>query len=201
MHFGLKNRAKIVFFTLAYKNFPLKISKSDKKVLYLHRFSRQTSLLTTQNNIKMDISGKIIAVLPERGGVSQRTGTEWKVATYVLETMEQYPKKCCFEVFGTDKIQQMNIQVGQMLTVSVDIDAHEYQGRWYNQIRAWKAVPYDPNAPVAPMAPVGSFDAGSQPAAPFPPTDAQPLAPAAAPAPAAPAAPAFPGDSTDDLPF
>ena len=201
MHFGLKNRAKIVFFTLAYKNFSLKISKSDKKVLYLHRFSRQTSLLTTQNNIKMDISGKIIAVLPERGGVSQRTGTEWKVATYVLETMEQYPKKCCFEVFGTDKIQQMNIQVGQMLTVSVDIDAHEYQGRWYNQIRAWKAVPYDPNAPVAPLAPVGSFDAGSQPAAPFPPTDAQPLAPAAAPAPAAPAAPAFPGDSTDDLPF
>ena len=199
MHFGLKNRAKIVFFTLAYKNFSLKISKSDKKVLYLHRFSRQTSLLTTQNNIKMDMSGQIIAVLPERGGVSQRTGTEWKVATYVLETMEQYPKKCCFEVFGTDKIQQMNIQVGQMLTVSVDIDAHEYQGRWYNQIRAWKAVPYDPNAPVAPMAPVGSFDAGSQPAAPFPPTDAQPSAPAAAPA--APAAPAFPGDSTDDLPF
>ena len=180
MHFGLKNRAKIVFFTLAYKNFSLKISKSDKKVLYLHRFSRQTSLLTTQNNIKI-------------------TGTEWKVATYVIETMEQYPKKCCFEVFGTDKIQQMNIQVGQMLTVSVDIDAHEYQGRWYNQIRAWKAVPYDPNAPVAPMAPVGSFDAGSQPAAPFPPTDAQPSAPAAAPA--APAAPAFPGDSTDDLPF
>lgn len=151
----------------------------------------------------MDISGKIIAVLPERGGVSQRTGTEWKVATYVLETMEQYPKKCCFEVFGTDKIQQMNIQVGQMLTVSVDIDAHEYQGRWYNQIRAWKAVPYDPNAPVAPVAPVGSFDAGSQPSTPFPPTDAQPSAPAPAAAPVAdaPAAPAFPGDSTDDLPF
>ena len=41
-------------------------------------------------------------VLPERGGVSQRSGSEWKVASYVLETMEQYPRKCCFEVFGTD---------------------------------------------------------------------------------------------------
>ena len=94
----------------------------------------------------MELSGKIIMVLPERGGVSQRSGSEWKVASYILETMEQYPKKCCFEVFGTDRIANFNIQVGQMLTVSLDIDAHEFNGRWYNQIRAWKVVPYDPNA-------------------------------------------------------
>ena len=37
----------------------------------------------------MELSGKIILVLPERGGVSQRDGREWKVATYVLETIEQ----------------------------------------------------------------------------------------------------------------
>ena len=153
----------------------------------------------------MDISGKIIAVLPERGGVSQRTGSEWKVATYVIETMEQYPRKCAFEVFGIDRIQQFNIQVGQLLTVSFDIDAHDYQGRWFNTIRAWRVQPYDPNAPVAaPAAPAAGFDA-AQPAAPFPPTMAQPVAPAAdQAAPAAPAAAptsAFPGESTDDLPF
>lgn len=133
-------------------------------------------------------------VLPERGGVSQRSGSEWKVASYVLETMEQYPRKCCFEVFGTDRIAQFNIQVGQMLTVSLDIDAREYNGRWYNQIRAWKVVPYDPNA-VAPAAdPNAGFGAAPIPAAPAAP------APDAAGAPA-PEAPAFSGDSTDDLPF
>ena len=52
----------------------------------------------------MEITGKIIAVLPERGGVSQRTGSEWKVQEYVLETQEQYPRKMCFDVFGADKI-------------------------------------------------------------------------------------------------
>lgn len=140
----------------------------------------------------MDISGKIIAVLPERGGVSQRTGTEWKVATYVIETIEQYPRKCAFEVFGIDRIQQMNIQVGQMLTVSFDIDAHDYQGRWYNTIRAWRVVPFDPNAPIAPV--VGTVADGiAQPEAPFP------SSPAAAPA-ASEAAP-FGSDSADDLPF
>ncbi|MCR4993837.1 MAG: DUF3127 domain-containing protein [Bacteroidales bacterium] len=146
----------------------------------------------------MEISGKIILVLPERGGVSQRSGSEWKVATYVLETMEQYPKKCCFEVFGVDRITNFNIQVGQMLTVSLDIDAHEYNGRWYNQVRAWKVAPYDPNAVAVPADTAG--------AAPFPPAQpasdgAFPPAPAAAPAASEGAAPAFGGESTDDLPF
>lgn len=146
----------------------------------------------------MEISGKIIMVLPERGGVSQRSGSEWKVASYILETMEQYPKKCCFEVFGTDRISQFNIQVGQVLTVSLDIDAREYNGRWYNQIRAWKVVPYDPSAVAAPAS---DPNAAFAPQPQFPPAPAadQP-APTVAPAPDAPA-PAFTGDSTDDLPF
>jgi len=86
----------------------------------------------------MELTGKIIAVLPERSGTSARTGTEWKLGQYVLETMEQYPKKMVFEVFGSDRVAQFNIQVGEVMTVSFDVDAHEYQGRWYNSIRAWK---------------------------------------------------------------
>ena len=85
----------------------------------------------------MEITGKIIAVLPERGGTS-KTGNEWKMQEYVLETHEQYPKKMCFNVFGADKIAQFNIQAGEEMTVSFDINAREYQGRWYNDIRAWK---------------------------------------------------------------
>ena len=145
----------------------------------------------------MLIQGKIINVLPERGGTSQRTGNEWKLAQYVLETFEQFPKKVCFEVFGTERIQQFNIQAGQDLNVDIDIDAHEYQGRWYNTIRAWRVAPYDPNtsAPAAPgampppaQAAPAPAAAPQQPAAPFPP--AQSAAPAA-----------MPSEPTDDLPF
>ena len=39
----------------------------------------------------MELSGKVIAVLEPRGGVS-RTGNEWKVQEYVIETHEQYPR-------------------------------------------------------------------------------------------------------------
>ena len=85
----------------------------------------------------MEITGKIIAVLPERGGVS-KTGNEWKTQEYVIETHEQYPRKMCFNVFGADKIAQFNIQAGEEMTVSFDINAREYNGRWYNDIRAWR---------------------------------------------------------------
>lgn len=148
----------------------------------------------------MEITGKIIAVLPERSGVSARSGSEWRCASYVLETLEQYPRKMNFEVFGTDRIQQMNIQLGETMVVSFDIDAHEYQGRWFNSIRAWKV---DRNLQSAGQpdaaAPVAGFNAA--PAASFPPASAAPAP--AQPMAQAPASDPFGGanDGGDDLPF
>ena len=86
----------------------------------------------------MEITGKIIAVCEYKNGVSQRSGKPWATQEYVLETVEQYPKKCCFEVFGEEKIQNFAIHTGDEVRVSFDIDSHEHQGRWYNSIRAWK---------------------------------------------------------------
>ena len=72
----------------------------------------------------MELTGKIIAALPVRSGVSQRTGSEWQLASYVLETQgERFARKMVFEGFGSDRIQQMNIQVGETRRVSFDIDS------------------------------------------------------------------------------
>ena len=149
----------------------------------------------------MELQGKVIAVLPERSGVSARG--EWKAQSFVIETHEQYPKKLCFDVFGADRLAQFNIQSGEELLVSFDIDAHEYQGRWFNSVRAWNMQRVDPNAVAGAMggmqpgafppvgAPVARLLSQSAPAngatAPFPPVQ--------------PAAPAAEGGSADDLPF
>ena len=85
----------------------------------------------------MDILGKIIAVLPEQGGIS-KSGNEWKKQEYVLETYDQFPKKICFQFFGADRIAQANIRMGEDLTVYFDIESREYQGRWFTNINAWK---------------------------------------------------------------
>lgn len=125
----------------------------------------------------MEFSGKIIAILPPRGGVS-KTGNEWKVQEFVIEDHGQYPRKLCFEVFGADKIAQFNIQMGEELTVSFDVDARQWQDRWFNSIRAWKVERVGAAAPAPAAAP------GVPPVAPPP------------------AAPEFTtGDANDDLPF
>lgn len=138
----------------------------------------------------MEIEGKIIAVMPAQGGVSARTGNSWKSQDYVIETHEQFPKKCVFRVFGEDKIANMNIQIGEELRVSFDIDAHEYNGRWFNEVRAYNVIRGQVQQPVA-GAPVANAGA-----APFPPQQ-----PAAATAPFPPAQEPAAEGSTDDLPF
>lgn len=86
----------------------------------------------------MEIQGKIIAVLPTRSGTSAR-GTQWSSQTAVIETQEQYPKKLAFDVIN-DKIDQFNIQLGEILTVQFDINAREYNGRWFNSVNAWNVI-------------------------------------------------------------
>ena len=94
----------------------------------------------------MEIQGKIIVVLPERSGVSQR-GNQWRSISYVLETQEQYPKKLAFDVTN-DKIDQLNIQLGEILTVQFDINAREYNGRWFNSVNAWNVIRQTQQAPA-----------------------------------------------------
>lgn len=138
----------------------------------------------------MEIFGKIICALPIRSGVSAKTGNPWQSATYVLETQDQYPKRMVFDVFGQDNIAKFNIQVGESLTVSFDIDAHEHQGRWYNSVRCWSVLHGAPQPVVTPQPTV------------FPPVGAQGSAlgvPTPPPPPSA--APAAPAGGSDGLPF
>ena len=136
----------------------------------------------------MELSGKVIAVLPANSGVSQRTGNSWMSQEYVIEVPGQYPRKCMFRIFGEDRIKQFNIQMGEDITVSFDIDAHEYNGRWFNEIRAFNVV--RGAAPVAAAAPAQGAPFAQPAAAPQDATS--PFPPAQEPA----------GEgSADDLPF
>mgnify|MGYP003295828371 FL=1 len=107
----------------------------------------------------MEISGKVIQKLPLQEGTG-RNGNPWKVQSAILETQEQYPRKICFEVFGEDRINNNPFEVDDVITISFDIDSHEFNGRWYTSIRAYRvqkgvveSAPAEAPAPaVAPMA-------------------------------------------------
>lgn len=144
------------------------------------------------SHTRMEVVGKIIQVLPAQEGVG-RNGNPWKVQPYVLETLDQYPRKVHFEVFGEDRIKANPCDLDQLVTVSFDIESREFNGRWYTSIRAWKiqqgdmtqaaAVPGTPAA--APAAPVA---APAAPVAMDPVANVDPFDASA-------------GDGTSDLPF
>lgn len=108
----------------------------------------------------MEIQGKIIAVLPTRSGTSSR-GTQWSSQTSVIETQEQYPKKLAFDVIN-DKIDQFNIQVGEFLIVQFDINAREYNGRWFNSVNAWNVIRQTQQAPAQGVGFSGNVQSGAQ---------------------------------------
>jgi hypothetical protein len=86
--------------------------------------------------MSLDIKGRLVQVLPKESGEG-RNG-RWEKQQFVIETMEQYPKKVCIVLWG-DKISLLDgVNQGDELTVSVNIESREYNGRWYTDVRAWK---------------------------------------------------------------
>lgn len=87
------------------------------------------------------LTGRIAKVFPANSGVSQRTGNKWISQEYLLEFFSwsgaRYPDRVVFRIFGEDRIKQFNIQeMEENVTVLFRIDAHERDGRWYNEVSA-----------------------------------------------------------------
>jgi hypothetical protein len=126
----------------------------------------------------LELEGRIAQKLNVQTGTSARG--VWSKQEFILEYQEgNFPAQVCMNVWGEDKVRELDkYQVGDKVKVSFNLSAREYNGRWYNDIRAWRIEPAGA-APAAAPSPVPPA-----PAAP-PPTEA----------------PAFDAVSDEDLPF
>lgn len=72
-------------------------------------------------------------------GTSQN-GTQWSSCEYTIEELnEQYPSRAVIQVYGSDKIQQFGIQLGEIITAHIGLKARQSkEGRWFNQLDCWK---------------------------------------------------------------
>ena len=87
----------------------------------------------------MELEGRIHLVMPAQSGVSQRTGNPWMSQEYVLayywfpnQTQASY---VVMRVFGEDKIKNFNLQPNDEVKVRFHAEAHDSNGRWYNELR------------------------------------------------------------------
>ena len=125
----------------------------------------------------MELEGKITVVMPAQSGVSQSTGNQWMSQEYVMAYYwfpnQTNPSYIVMRVFGEDRIKQFNLQPNDEVKVRFHAEAHEYQGRWFNEIRldavtfigasAAKNPQVLPPAPAAQPANQGTEQSGSQP--------------------------------------
>ena len=129
----------------------------------------------------MDITGRLIKILPEVRGESARG--PWVRGGFVIETEDAYPRQVAFTLFGEDRIAMVTgLPMNAQVVVTFSPESREYQERWYTDLRCIRVVPV-----------------GSTPAAAGTPVAAPAATPAPDPAPTPFAS--QPADSDDDLPF
>ena len=135
----------------------------------------------------MELEGKISVVMPAASGISQSTGNPWMSQEYVMEYFwfpnQTNPSNIVMRAFGEDRIKQFKLQPNDEVRVRFHIEAHEYNGRWFNETRL-DAVTFigasaskNQQPAIPPLQQTNTQAAGQQPAqpnqgqqeAPFPP--------------------------------
>lgn len=98
----------------------------------------------------MEITGILVKKIGEREGISSKNGQPWKQAEFLLEVIGQHTKHICFVVRNglSGRVAHFDSLVGKNVTVSFDIDAREYEGRWYNELNAWGVMEHVPDRKI-----------------------------------------------------
>lgn len=136
----------------------------------------------------LEIEGRISRKLAAQSGQSARG--PWKKQDFIVEYQDgNYPSQTLFTAFGDNLVADLDrYAVGDMVRVSFNVRAREYNGRWYNDVRAWRISPAGQQAPAQPR------QASTAPA-----SYAEPQQGFTAPAPSVADMPA--DMESDDLPF
>jgi len=83
----------------------------------------------------MELEGKLIVKLDPVTGEG-RNGP-WKKQSFVIETLDNYPKKVCFTIWG-DRVPLNNFTESDTIRVLFDAESREYNGNWYTDLKCWK---------------------------------------------------------------
>ena len=88
--------------------------------------------------MEIKVVGTIEKLMPISKGISA-SGREWVKQDIVMSMANgQFVKHFTAAVMGQERIDNFKLRVGDNIVAYLDIDAKEYNGRWYNSINIWK---------------------------------------------------------------
>ena len=94
----------------------------------------------------LQVNGKCVKVF-ESQYTSKKDGQAHKKHHFVIEVKDgQFVKKICFTVMDDERWSKMGVVEGGTYNVSFDVSSREYNGNYYNDINAWRAVRVDNQA-------------------------------------------------------
>ncbi|MGC8865455.1 MAG: DUF3127 domain-containing protein [Bacteroidales bacterium] len=129
----------------------------------------------------LTINGKLLKVLEPQSGTSTRGS--WKKQSFIIETIETYPKKICFIAWNERTELLKELKPGDEVKINFSIESREYNDRWYTDVRANEILKVSGSSSTT--APPPEIDYMPERAAGFPMDNASTASPAA----------------EDDLPF
>ena len=103
----------------------------------------------------MEFIAKLTQLLPIQTGTGKNG--EWKKQDIIVETDGKYPKKICISIWG-DKIDEGQLQIGNLLKIDFDIESRDYNNKWYTDIKALKIEVASTNAQNTPNNTVNTDD-------------------------------------------
>lgn len=83
----------------------------------------------------MKLTAKVLQLIEPQIGTKKDGGT-WKKESFVVETVEQYPKK--IQVFS---FSNFDPQVNEIVEMYVNIESREYNGKWYTEVKVNRVKP------------------------------------------------------------
>jgi len=86
----------------------------------------------------MEITGNIKLIGETVTGTSKKTGNVWQKRQLVITTTEQYPQDIAIDFMGDKVAEIKTFQIGNPVSVSINIRGNEYNGKYYNSINGWK---------------------------------------------------------------
>ena len=87
----------------------------------------------------MEVQGKVRLLMEPKTGTSQSTGNTWMSQEVVIDyhwwSNQQEPSQMLLKMFGEDRIKKWNLEVNDEVNIRYHVEAHEYNGRWFNDVR------------------------------------------------------------------
>lgn len=85
----------------------------------------------------MEIKGTVIQKTGLETGTT-KTGNSYKKQFILIETQETYPKKVYIQFWGDKTDALSNVYEGAVVTVSINIESREFNGKYYTDVSGWK---------------------------------------------------------------